>query len=143
VKAEPKSYRGWPLLDTLPEGWAIDRTAGSPVCGYEFCTNGQGVLSGRQERALVRSGQTETPKPAAKLRALSPKPSRSIEKCKGQAAGEYPAKTVNQLAREKFKARLLSDILIDLKVCEIEGWSKAEYIGELRKLINGIGACND
>lgn len=49
------------------------------------------------------------------------------------------ARTVNELARQKFKHRLLADILVDLTICEIEGWCKREYIDELRALINNIG----
>lgn len=48
-------------------------------------------------------------------------------------------RTVNELARQEFKHRILNDILFDLMVCEIEGWSKLEYINEIRCLINSIG----
>ena len=47
-------YKYWDLLDSLPIGWKIDKTCGSPLCGYEFCTNGKSVLSGEQKRALVK-----------------------------------------------------------------------------------------
>lgn len=36
----------------------------------------------------------------------------------------------NRLAREKMKLRLLADIRMDLMVCELEGWSKLEYLDE-------------
>jgi hypothetical protein len=36
-----KKYRDWDLLEQLPENWKIDKTAGSPVFEYEFCTNGK------------------------------------------------------------------------------------------------------
>jgi hypothetical protein len=39
-------------MDTLPDGWVIDRTAGSPLSGYVFITNGKSVLNG-QQRALL------------------------------------------------------------------------------------------
>jgi hypothetical protein len=29
--------------------------------------------------------------------------------------------------------------LVDLTICEIEGWCKREYLRELAELINGIG----
>lgn len=61
-----QKYRDWPLLDELPSGWKFDKTAGSPVHGYEFATNGKNILTGQQKRALVRvspsqrqSGKTE------------------------------------------------------------------------------------
>ena len=47
-------------------------------------------------------------------------------------------KSVNCLARKKFEEKMLNDILVDLMVCEIEGWDKTEYIKELKNLINGI-----
>ena len=47
-------------------------------------------------------------------------------------------RTVNELAREKFKQRILNDILVDLMICEIEGWCKHEYINELKQLIGGL-----
>ncbi len=34
--------------------------------------------------------------------------------------------TLNRLAREQMKLKLLQDIRTDLIVCEIEGWDKAD-----------------
>ena len=51
-----KNYKGWDLLDELPEGWKIYKTAGSPLNGYEFITNGKSVLNG-QKRALLKVGK--------------------------------------------------------------------------------------
>ena len=48
-------------------------------------------------------------------------------------------KTLNHLAREKMKYRLLADISLDLVICELEGWSKAEYLNELKDMINALG----
>lgn len=52
------------------------------------------------------------------------------------------ARALNQLARHKMILRLLSDIRIDLEICEIEGWDKMEYItmlyNELERLVGGI-----
>ena len=48
------SYHGWwDLFDEMPDGWRIDKNAGSPLAGYEFITNGRSTLNG-QERALLR-----------------------------------------------------------------------------------------
>lgn len=47
-------YRGWwPVLDEMPGGWVEDKTAGSPLGGCIFITNGKSPLHG-QERALLR-----------------------------------------------------------------------------------------
>lgn len=47
-------------------------------------------------------------------------------------------RTFNRLAREKMKLRLLADIRMDLMVCELEGWSKVEYLDELLALVEGL-----
>lgn len=49
------------------------------------------------------------------------------------------AKRLNELARHKMIVRLLDDIRIDLTICEIEGWSKLEYIRMLQEEIGNIG----
>lgn len=49
------------------------------------------------------------------------------------------ALSLNRLAREQMKLRLMSDIRTDLIVCEIEGWDKMEYLNELKELINSFG----
>lgn len=38
---------------------------------------------------------------------------------------------LNKLAREKTKLKLLSDIMFDLQVCELENLSKKEYIEDI------------
>lgn len=48
-------------------------------------------------------------------------------------------KALNNLAREKMKYRLLADISLDLVICELEGWSKTEYLNELKDMINELG----
>jgi hypothetical protein len=56
-----------------------------------------------------------------------------------QVIDDNYVRTVNELARRKFKQKLLNDIMVDLVICEIEGWYKMEYINEIRRLINDIG----
>ena len=63
----------------------------------------------------------------------------NIEKTETQI---FPVKTVNDLARLKFKEQLLKEIMFDLMVCEIENWDKKEYINELKKMLNGIDTSN-
>ena len=123
-------YKEWELLESLPDGWRIDKSAGSPLCGYEFCTNGKSVLNG-QKRALLFVGS----KPSEYKQSCQFEPAiKQVEK----EPTEYPAKAVNELARKKFEQSLLNDIMVDLAICEIEGWCKMEYIRELRKLLAGI-----
>lgn len=133
-------YKYWEILDELPQGWVIDKTAGSPAPNTVFITNGKSVLNG-QKRALLK---------------LEPKRDISIPKnemvknnfaeidkiTKKTETPIFPAKTVNDLARLKFKEQLLKEIMFDLMVCEIEKWDKKEYINELKKMINGIDTSN-
>lgn len=126
-------YRNWDLYDTLPPGWRIDNTAGSPLHGYEFCTNGKSLFSGENKRALVR----------ATLKTIPPdkkdySPPKKEEKPPAVVDAKY-VRTVNELAREKFKLKLLAELRTDLMICEIEGWSKLDYLNQLRRLIAGLG----
>ena len=140
------NYRGWQLLNEMPDGWKIDKTAGSPLHGYEFVSDGTSIINGGR-RALFRV--------VAPQRQLLLEEPRSTDEHAGEAPPQekktarvieaFPARTVNELARAKFKRQLLNDILVDLTICEIEGWCKREYIAEMKALINGMGqqACID
>lgn len=48
-------------------------------------------------------------------------------------------KALNTLARHRMIERIYRDILIDMTVCEIEGWDKMEYIKDLQEVINHFG----
>ena len=134
-------YKDWDLFDTMPQGWSFCKTAGSPLHGYEFASNGLSVLNGGK-RALVRVIH-----PQIGLDLFSNAPTIQQKDSKQQDA-EKPkpiqddpaiAKTVNDLARARFKHKLLTDILVDISICEIEGWSKLDYIKELQDMLNEIG----
>ena len=49
------------------------------------------------------------------------------------------ARALNDLARHKAIVRILNDIRMDIEICEIEGWDKAEYLNLIRQLLNSIG----
>lgn len=42
---------------------------------------------------------------------------------------------LNALARHQTIYNLYRDILIDMMVCEIEGWDKLEYLNQLKSVI--------
>ena len=48
------------------------------------------------------------------------------------------ARALNDLARHQKIAELYADIRADMKVCEIEGWDKLEYIHLLQDLLNSL-----
>jgi hypothetical protein len=136
-----KHYRDWPLMDSLPAGWAYSKAAGSPLSGYAFAQNGSPLRGAKLVLVRVRVPQMqlplsepESPAPDEVRQADAPAATREAF-----AYDASQARTVNELARQKFKHRLLADILVDLTICEIEGWCKREYINELRELLNGIG----
>lgn len=43
---------------------------------------------------------------------------------------------LQQVSRHQMILRLYQDILLDMTVCEVEGWDKLEYIRELQDMIN-------
>lgn len=45
---------------------------------------------------------------------------------------------LNKLAREKTKLKLLSDIMFDLQVCELENLNKREYIEDIIKTLKSL-----
>lgn len=48
---------------------------------------------------------------------------------------EDTRKALNVLARHQTIYNLYRDILIDMMVCEIEGWDKKEYLNQLKSVI--------
>ena len=76
----------------------------------------------------------------AQLAAIADSGTLSNDKKPDVVIDAHYVRTVNELARQRFKQQLLNDILVDLMICEIEGWDKLEYIRELKNLINSIGS---
>ncbi len=133
-----KTYKYWDVYEVLPIGWKIDKSCGSTLHGFDFCTNGKSIFNGGK-RALVRSIKKGTPYIKFVQSDIKTKTTEKLEVIKDFS---FPAKTVNILARKKFQEHLLKEILFDLMVCEIEGWDKKEYINEIKKLVNGIDTSN-
>lgn len=135
-----QTHKHWELMDTLPTGWTIDKHAGSPLAGYAFATNGSPLRGGK--RALVRVVQAQrqlfdAEVVCSKMETTTPR--QDENKKPPQVVDAHYAKTVNDLARAKFMHKLMADILVDLTICEIEGWDKHDYLNALVELINGIG----
>jgi hypothetical protein len=135
------TYNGWQLLEAMPDGWKFDKSAGSPLHGYEFVTNGKSVMNGQQRALLlVLPRQRQLPfntdtSPMNRILYHVAEPESKPQ----QVIDSGYVRTVNELARQQFKLRLLADIRVDLMICELEGWLKSEYISELRKLLNDLG----
>ena len=46
------------------------------------------------------------------------------------------ARAFQELARHQLIEKIYQEILFDMKVCEIEGWDKFEFIEQLQDVIN-------
>lgn len=138
-----KTYKHWPVVETIPKGWNLDKTVGSPLAGYSFITNGKSVVNG-QKRALFLVRNQQSQLFTQDMPRISPQESHEKPETKNAPTviDAASAKTVNELARERFKQQLLGDILIDLMICEIEGWGKMEYINQMKKLIGNLAQNN-
>lgn len=53
--------------------------------------------------------------------------------------GDEAPRKLQELARHQIIAKLYNDILVDMQVCEIEGWDKMEFIRLLQTAINSLG----
>lgn len=138
-KIKQQNYKGWQLLEKMPKGWVFCNKVGSPLHGYVFVTNGKSLINGQKRALLKLDFKTDAPQLILDFdkKAITTK---TIEQPKApQVIDAQYVRTVNDLARKKFKRQLLNDILVDLTICEIEGWCKREYIEELKKLISDLG----
>ena len=147
IFAYMEKYKHFDVYNEMPEGWKIDKTFGSPLYGSIGISDGKSLINGGKRALLHVLSKANEPVTDAKEVAIQAK-GVAIQ-AKGVAIQAkvdndyvFPAKTVNTLARKKFQEQILKEIMFDLMVCEIEGWSKHEYINELKKLINGINTSN-
>ena len=140
-------YKYWSVLEHIPDGWVIDRHAGSPLHGHVFVTNGESILSGKQIRALAPElsallyCKNPQPKPQAEASIQLPLPVAQPEpepEPPRQIIDEQYRLTMNNLARKKTQEKLMQDILTDMHVCKLEGWSHRDYLIELKNLIDEL-----
>lgn len=45
---------------------------------------------------------------------------------------------MQRVSREEMKLRIYADILVDMMICDIEGWDKIEYVRELQDMLNNL-----
>lgn len=129
-------YKKWILYDSIPDGWKIDYSCGSPLAGHVFINDCKSVLHGGKRALLKVHGEClGVSQGDAKIASYVDIENRRPTIKTFDAS---TAKAVNELARKRFEQRLLNDIMVDLMICEIEGWGKMVYIKELRKLIAGL-----
>lgn len=134
-------YKYWPIFKTLPAGWIVDKTCGSPLAGHVFITNGRSVLRG-QQRALLPIEKEMPPSSEAGRQIKTNTQMIHQTKEKKTIIDYESAKIINELARAKFKRKIMQELLFDMKVCQIEGWPVMDYLKEIKELINSIGRQN-
>lgn len=140
------SHKGWwDIYDSLPDGWRVDPSkTGSPIHDCVFITNGKSIFDGGK-RALLKVDK----KPLKQLASKSSKlPDQKLigSDCFEQNQKPLPSAddlvqypiVLNRLAREKFKQKLLQELVFDFKVCQLEGWNCLEYPYSLKVLIDEV-----
>lgn len=134
----PQEYKGWQLFDEMPEGYS-KINAGSPLVGYEFICNGSPLNGGKTALCRVKKSvkflDDEIVFENKKIEQPVKQSPKIIHK-------DTP-RVLNELARKQSILMILNDIMIDLTICEIEGWSKSEYISELKREICRIALRED
>ena len=131
-------YKGWRLFDEMPEGYFFAKNAGSPLYGYEFITNGSPLKGGKLALLKVNLALIENATTIEKYPKFE-KPAKQEPK----PIDPDTPRVINELARKQSILMILNDIMIDLTICEIEGWSKSEYINELKREICKIALRED
>jgi len=121
-------------FDALPNGWKLDRSWGSPEHGWEPICNGKSMMNGGR-KGLLRVVKMNSQPIVDSCPAPAPPPEPERIELTADETKEA-AKITNDLARAKFKEKLLQELMVDLMVCKIEGWSIAEYISDLKTLID-------
>jgi len=120
-------------FDALPNGWKLDRSWGSPEYGWEPICNGKSLLNGGRKGLLKVEKPTVKESLTVAITPPEPEPER-IDLTPSEI--KVAAKITNDLARAKFKEKLLQELMVDLMVCKIEGWSITDYISDLKTLID-------
>lgn len=125
-----------PKYDDMPEGWRIDTSWGSPEHGWTPICNGKSMLNGGKKGLLRRKPEPLKIEISHTVLVPVSEPSPNLKITKEES--KQAAKVMNKLAREKFKEKLLQEILFDLSVCKIEGWPIKQYAKELKQLIDSV-----
>lgn len=100
---EMNKYRDWDVLEVLPLGWKIDKSCGSPLSGYDFCTDGKSVLNGGK-RALVKTIRKGTPR----IEFIEPiKETKIVEKKRNTRGLCLPCKYCKHTCKKKVSSTFI------------------------------------
>lgn len=135
-----KNMNDWSHLERfeqMPEGWQIDKTWGSPLHGYVPISNGKSRLKGGRKGLLkVKTTKKQQNNPSSIAIKKKELPAKPLKNKGNTSTPQDVAQPLNQLARAKFKEKLMQELLFDLTVCKLEGWDYTEYVGQLKQLID-------
>ena len=108
---------------------------GSPEHGFIPICNGKSIVNGGK-KGLLRSNEVKANEVVRKTLFVPPSTicTRKLELTKTEI--KQASLATNKLAREKFKEKMLQEILFDMSVCKIEGWPIDEYSLQLKSLID-------
>ena len=121
-----------PQFEVMPDGWRLDTSWGSPVSGYAPICDGVSRLRGGR-KGLLKIAETVEAVAAQPPVQKPPKASNTVETPEDAKAAAW---VQNELARAQMKHRLMADLLMDLRICQLEGWPADEYVRSLKDLID-------
>jgi hypothetical protein len=123
--------------DIMPHGWKIDPTFGSPEHGYLPICNGKSLINGGEKGLLKLVKIDQICAITENVKYEKPSNIKSeLPQSKEEIKNAY--KVINDLAREKFKEKMMQEILFDMSVCRLEGWDIFQYAIQLKNLINEV-----
>jgi hypothetical protein len=137
-----KKYKYWDVYDEMPKGWKVDKFCGSPLYKAVFITNGVPPIHGCKRALLmlkIESAPNFETSIEEKKEILTNNNIEIVSISKKTELPIFHTKKINDLARLKFMEKMLKEIIFDMKVCELEGWNKMEYINILKNIINKFG----
>jgi len=124
------------VYDSLPDGWVIGGPMAVGPDWYVWIHEAKSRFAPEgRESGLMK----EPPRETAPIK-YAPKapPAPAPLKKAGTRIDATVARRYNQLAREQVKTKLLSDVLIDMQICAIEGWDPREYVSDLTQTLGGL-----
>lgn len=134
-----KEYKSWKLFDEMPEGFRVHPCVGSPLHGYEFISKGSPLKGNTLALCRVK----ELAEPINDEIVFEAKKVEQPVKQSPEKIHPNTPRVLNELARKQTILMILNDVMLDLAICEIEGWSKSEYLNELKREICKIALRED
>jgi hypothetical protein len=124
----------------MPEGWKELKGAMTAPNGWMWAYNGKSVFQSGRKIGLVkcRKRKVQPNSEDCDDGQCEPHPV-SVKKKEQKKEVDKDCRRVMQiLARKKMIHKLLSDISMDMRISQLEGWDCMEYPRELAEMLAGI-----